>query len=76
MKWTVALLFTASTLMVGGGCTTEHEQANPKWEYQQATNNVEANQLTEKGWIVAGFSRYADATGQPQTSYTMKRPKQ
>jgi hypothetical protein len=75
MKWTVALFFAASTLIVGSGCTTHNEQANTKWEYQQATNSVEANQMVDKGWIEAGFSRYTDATGQPQTNYTMKRPK-
>ena len=76
MKWTVALLFAANTLFLGGGCTTRHERATTKWEYQEATNSIEANQMVDKGWIVAGFSRYTDATGQPQANYTMKRPKQ
>jgi hypothetical protein len=76
MKWTVALLFAANTLFLTGGCTTHYEQATTKWEYQEATNSAEANQMADKGWIVAGFSRFTDATGQPQTNYTMKRPKQ
>ena len=63
-------------LFLDGGCTTNYEQANTKWEYQEATNSVEANQIADKGWIVAGFNKYTDATGQPQTEYTMKRPKQ
>ncbi|HXR04831.1 MAG TPA: hypothetical protein VN836_09005 [Verrucomicrobiae bacterium] len=75
MKWVVALLFAAGTLFLSDGCTTNHEQATTQWEYQEASNSVEANQMAGKGWIVAGFSRFTDATGQPQVNYTMKRPK-
>jgi len=76
MKWTAALLLVASTLILGGGCSTGHEQSATKWEFETATNSIEANQMADKGWVVAGFSRYTDATGQPQADYTMKRPKQ
>jgi hypothetical protein len=76
MQKSFAPIIAASTLFLGAGCTTNHEQANAKWEYQVATNSVEANQMADKGWIVAGFTQYTDATGQPQTNYTMKRPKQ
>ena len=75
MKWVVAPLFAAGILFLGGGCTTNPGPASTKWEYQVATNSVEANQMAGKGWTVAGFSRYTDATGQPQANYTMKRPK-
>ena len=76
MKKSFALIIAASMLLLDGGCTTHHEQANTKWEYQEATNSVEANQMADKGWIVAGFTKYTDATGQPQANFTMKRPKQ
>jgi hypothetical protein len=76
MKWVVAPLFAASTLFLSGGCATHREQTTTKWEYQEATNSVEANQMAAKGWMVAGFSRYTDATGQPHANYMMKRPKQ
>jgi hypothetical protein len=77
MQKSFALMIAASTLFLDVGCTTNHEQTNVKWEYQEATNSVEANQMADKGWIVAGFTQYnTDATGQPQANYTMKRPKQ
>ena len=76
MKKSFALIITASTLFLDAGCTTDHEQANTKWEYQEATNSAEADQMAGKGWIIAGFTQYTDATGQPQANYTMKRPKQ
>ncbi|HKW30965.1 MAG TPA: hypothetical protein VJT54_16695 [Verrucomicrobiae bacterium] len=75
MKPVVVPLFAASALFLSGGCATNHEQAATKWEYQEATNSEEANQMAAKGWMVAGFSRYTDATGQPQVNYMMKRPK-
>ena len=76
MKWVVAPLFAATTLFLSSGCATSQKQAATKWEYQEATNTVEANQMAAKGWMVAGFSRYTDATGKPQVDYMMQRPKQ
>jgi len=76
VRKTIAAIFTASAFFLTGGCSTSHGHATTKWEYQEATNSAEANQMVDKGWIVAGFNRYTDATGQPQTNYTMKRPKQ
>ena len=76
MKKSFAHLIATGAMFPGGGCTTNHGQAGTKWEYQEAANSAEANQMADKGWIVAGFNKYTDATGQPQTDYTMKRPKQ
>jgi hypothetical protein len=76
MTKSIALVFAANALFLAGGCTTHHEQATTKWEFQEATNTAEANQMVDKGWSVAGFSKYNDATGQPQANYMMKRPKQ
>ena len=75
MKKLFALILAAGTLFLSGGCTTNHGQAGTKWEYQEAANRAEADQMAAKGWIIAGFTKYTDATGQPQTDYTMKRPK-
>jgi hypothetical protein len=75
VKTIVAPLFAACTLILAGGCTTHHGQAATQWETQVATNLTEANQLVDKGWTVAGFTKYTDATGQPQTDYMMKKPK-
>lgn len=76
MKNSLAFVIATSLLFLDAGCTTNPESATTKWEYQDATNSVEADQLANRGWIVAGISKYTDATGQPQTDYTMKRPKQ
>ena len=75
MKMTVAPLFAATTLFLAGGCSTRHKQAATQWEFQVATNMAEANQMVEKGWSMAGFTEYTDATGQPQTDYMLKKPK-
>lgn len=76
MNRVVASLFAASNLLLSDGCATNREPAATKWEYQQVTDSVEANQMAAKGWVVAGFSRYTDATGKPHVNYMMKRPKQ
>jgi hypothetical protein len=75
MKETLSPLFAATALLLYGGCTTQHEPDARHWEFQVATNMAEANQMVEKGWSVAGFTQYTDATGQPQTDYMLKKPK-
>jgi hypothetical protein len=75
VKKNVALLFAAGALMLTGACTPHPGQAAARWESQVATNLTEANQMVDKGWTVAGFTQYTDATGQPQTDYMMKKPK-
>lgn len=72
----ITSILLAGGLFVAGGCTTQNGQSATQWEYQDATNSVEASQMAEKGWMVSGFSKYTDATGQPQTTYMMKRPRQ
>ena len=75
VKTTIAPLFAAATLLLSGGCTMHHEQSSGPWESQVATNMTQANQLVDKGWTVAGFTQYTDATGQPQKDYMMQKPK-
>jgi len=75
VKKTVAPIVAACTLVLTGGCSTRHAQAGAQGESQVATNLTEANQMVEKGWTVAGFTQYTDATGQPQTDYMMRKPK-
>src|SRR5690348_4734042 len=76
MKRVVASLFAAGSLLLSDSCATHPEPAVTKWEYQVVTDSVQANQMAAKGWVVAGFSRYTDATGKPHVNYMMKRPKQ
>jgi hypothetical protein len=74
MKKVIALTFGASTLFLAGCCTTHHEHAASKWEYQVVTGVGEANRMADKGWVVAGYSAVVDAG---RTDYIlMKRPKQ
>lgn len=75
MKNFLAFMIVTSLLFLDAGCKSDSGQAATKWEYQNATNSVEASQMTDRGWIVVGVSKYTDATGQPQTDYTLKRPK-
>lgn len=78
MSKTIAPLFAIGTLLFIGGCATQSGQPMTKWEYRQAANAEEARQLEQKGWVIAGFSKYTDAAGeaQTQTAYMMRRPKQ
>ena len=71
----VSPLVLVSIVFLSSGCRTQPEQAKTRWEYQTATNNAEADQMMDKGWRMEGFSKYTDATGQPQTDYMMKRTK-
>jgi hypothetical protein len=73
---TFAPIIAASVLLFAQGCATQSKPASTKWEYQEVTSAVEARQMAEKGWVMAGFSKYTDATGRPQSKYIMKRPKE
>lgn len=59
MKKLITLLFTASTLVLAGCCTTHHVT---QWEFKNVTiigsapdQNPELNQLGKQGWVVVGF---------------------
>ncbi len=73
---TIAPLFVIGTLLFAGGCATPSGQPRTTWEYRQAANAEEARQLEQKGWAIAGFGKYTDATGEAQTAYMMRKPKQ
>ena len=75
VKNAFAPLCAVGTLILTGGCTTGREPAAAQWESQVATNLTEANQMEDKGWTVAGYTSYTDATGRPQTDYMMQKPK-
>ncbi len=47
------LLITACGFILTGCCTAHHVR---KWEYRQATNLSEVNQLAEQGWTVVNFA--------------------
>jgi hypothetical protein len=70
-----AFTLLIGTLLVVGGCAGHNAPATTKWEYQDVQNGADANEMTQKGWIVAGVTRFTDATGRPQVTYSMKRPK-
>ena len=69
-------MLVANTLLLAGGCASHSGQRATQWEYQKAANAAEASKMEQKGWIIAGFSKYADANGEAQTAYIMKKPKQ
>jgi uncharacterized protein YceK len=54
MKKVVALMFAASTLLLAG-CSTTHEHADAKWEYQWAYDYQTVQSLTAQGWTLDGF---------------------
>jgi hypothetical protein len=73
MKKHIALIFAASSLLLASCSTTAH---HAKWEYQTVYSLAQANQWTDQGWVVAGFSAYVDTGNHDMTAFLLKRPKQ
>jgi len=73
MKKHIALLLAVSTLFLAG-CSTSHHAVI--WEYQTARSLSEVNELAADGWIVVGFTQYAEANWGSHQAFLLKRPKQ
>jgi hypothetical protein len=71
MKKSIALMFAAGTLFLGGCCTAPH---HAKWEYKQSATQVSdatLNQWADEGWSVVCVG--TDSNG--GHFYILKRPK-